>query len=138
MDISKLKTLIDSEPSNLTKTDQQVLDWLNSDSTTYHERLVNARQLMAEIGANEGAVFLDKLDAQADPAIVWAMKFLTGDGIDVGNAQTRGMLDQLAATSIITTTERDAVKGLATVKTISEEAGLSNPKVGHVEQARVI
>lgn len=130
-----LKELIDSEPANASRTAQEVFDWLNEDSDAYHETMINARSLMANLGATEGATILEKLEAASagNAAVKWALSFMTDGGLDVGNTETRNMLDTLATASVLTTDEASSVKGLATTKTRWEKEGLSKPKLGHVE-----
>ncbi len=131
-----LEELIDSEPLNTTRSHQEVLDWLNEGSGQYRAELVNARQLMARFGAQIAADFLDKLAAVADNRVQWIMKFIVTDGIDVGDSQTRAMMDALVTANKITDVERDAIKGLATEMSRWEAVGLSGPKLGHIQEAR--
>lgn len=78
-------------------------------------RLVNARTMMAELGAIAAATILDKMEAAAsiNPAIKWAMFYLKSDGLDVGHPQTQGQLDALAAAGVLTPAEAEATKALA-------------------------
>ncbi len=140
MDFAQLKALIDSDPANAGKTDEQVLTWLGEGSGAFHERLINARTLMSELGAAEGAAFLEKLEAAsvANAAVKWGLKFLTGSGLDVGNAQTRTMLDGLELAAVITAEERDGVKAMAVEKSRAEQADLFDVLLGHVEYARTL
>ena len=77
-------------------------------------RMVNARQVLAELGM-AGAIALDKLEAASsgNPVVKWAVRFLTGEGLDVGHPMSQSMLDQLAAAGVLTVTEADALKALA-------------------------
>lgn len=76
--------------------------------------VITARTVLAELGM-AGAVALDKLEAAgaANPVVKWAVKFLTGEGLDVGHPMSQSMLDQLAAAGVLTQTEANALKGLA-------------------------
>jgi hypothetical protein len=77
------------------------------------ERFVSARGILAAYGA-DGAVILDKLEtaANSNSVIKWAMRFVIGDGIDVGHPTTRTMLDSMVGT-VLTQTECDLLKNLA-------------------------
>ncbi len=135
----KLVELIQSDPLSATRTDDEVLAWLRSGSGVYRPCMVNARQLMAQLGAAAGAALLDKLEAAAgsNSAIKWAMKFLIqAEGIDVAHPATRMMLNQLAASGTITTAERDAVKALAQELTRLDAAGISSINMDEFSKAR--
>ena len=100
--------------------------------------MINARTLMAQLGASVGATVLDKLDAARarNPAVKWAFSFITSaEGIDVGHAQTRGMLDALAAAGVLTAAERDAVKALASFA-CSRAEELFGSAVDHLDVAK--
>jgi hypothetical protein len=84
--------------------------------TSTQSRFVTARTILAECAA--GSAILDALEAVAGSmsAVKWAVKFLGQDsGLDVGNAVTQGMIDQLAAASVLTSTQAAQLKGLATL-----------------------
>jgi hypothetical protein len=83
--------------------------------TMVKTKFVTARTVLAEHG-EAGATVLDKLDAAktSDPAVKWAMAFVTSDpGIDVGHPTTRSMLDSLAAANVLTSTEASLLKDMA-------------------------
>lgn len=75
-------------------------------------RIINARTILAEYpgGPIAASVVLDKLDASTMSAVKWAMSFIRGDGIDIGNPVTRSMLDQLASSGVITLAEAENLK----------------------------
>lgn len=77
------------------------------------QKFVNARGVLASLGL-AGATILDKLEAATgtNSAVKWAMKFMTLDGIDVGNTVTRQVLDSLVGT-VLTQQEVDMLKDLA-------------------------
>lgn len=110
-----LRVLIDTEPANATRTDAEVLDWLMEPSGTYASTFINARSIMATIGAAAGATILEKLSAASvnNPAIKWALSFITADGIDIGHPETRTQLMLLASTGVITDAERDSLLAMA-------------------------
>lgn len=77
------------------------------------ERFVTGRTIMAE--CDDGAGILAALaGAAAIPAVEWALKFLALDsGLDVGNARTQGMVDQLAGGGVLTEAQAGQLKALA-------------------------
>jgi len=76
--------------------------------------MVTARTVLSELGM-AGAIALDKLEAagSSNPVVRWAVKFLTGEGLDVGHPMSQSMLDQLAQAGVVTATEASALKALA-------------------------
>lgn len=80
-------------------------------------RFVTERTILAEIAG--GNAILDALQSVADSgntAVRRAINFLQQDsGLDVGNAVTQGMIDQLAATNppVLAAGQAAALKGLA-------------------------
>lgn len=139
-----LKTEITTDPLALgyaDKSDADVAALLN-DRTRGRTRvvsptMVNARTIMARLGAAAGATILDKLDAAkaGSPPIKWVFQFITqGEGIDVGHAETRAMLDQLVAATVLTSAERDGVKSLA-VFPCSRAEELFGAAVDHIDVA---
>ena len=135
-----LKTLIDSEPANAARTDVQVLAWLQGPSGSFQSRLLNARQLMAEIGASSTAIMLDKIEAVGvtNPAVKWAAKFFATEGIDLGSTETRKMITQLASGGIITTAERDTLLALAPPLTRADTIGWPLATLSDVSRVRII
>lgn len=78
-------------------------------------RFITARTILAECGA-AGAGILDALTAASSvsSAVKWALTFLSQDsGLDVGNAVTQGMIDQLAGIGALTADQATALKDLA-------------------------
>lgn len=88
--------------------------------------VVTARTVLAEMGM-AGAIALDKLEAagSSNPVVRWAVKFLTGEGLDVGHPMSQSMLDQLAQAGVLTRTEADALKALALADQTRAEALLA-------------
>ena len=77
------------------------------------ERFVTGRTIMAEC-ADGGGILAALASAAAIPAVDWALKFLALDsGLDVGNARTQAMIDQLAAGSVLTAAQAEQLKALA-------------------------
>lgn len=107
-------SLINNQPGRVVELLNELTD------TKTKSRMITARGIMSDYsgGPIAAAIVLDKLDASSSslPALKWAWKFITGDGIDIGHAATQGMLDFLTTTeggSILTTTESNNLKSLA-------------------------
>ena len=82
--------------------------------TKIKTRFVTARTVLAEVAG--GAALLDKLQSigATQSAVKYAMTFLNQEGgIDIGNAATQGMVDQLVAGAALTAAEGTALKNLA-------------------------
>lgn len=106
-------------------------------------RVVNARHVLAELGM-AGALALDKLEAagSSNPVVKWAVRFLVGEGLDVGHPTSQSMLDQLAAANVLTAAEASSLKALALQSQTRAEALLSpwRGRVSYqdVERARAL
>ena len=103
--------LIDNQPG-------RVCDLLNAlTEIKYKSRMITARGILSDYpgGPVAAATVLDKLDTAAPslPALKWAWKFISGEGLDIGNAATLGMIDQLVAGTVLTSEEGAMLKGLA-------------------------
>lgn len=81
--------------------------------TMVKEKFVTARGVLAAHGS-AGAAVLDKLEtlAASNSEVKWAMRFVTSDGIDVGHANTRTLLDALVP-AVLTQVEADLIKNMA-------------------------
>lgn len=131
MDYAALKAEIDNDPSGkgyaqyLPDSPGLVVELLNAQTETMvKSRYVTARTVLAECGAGASAI-LDKLEAAAtsSSAMKWAVKFLGQDsGLDVGNAVTQAMLDQLAGANVLTSDEASTLKAMALQPTSRAEA----------------
>jgi hypothetical protein len=92
-----------------------VCELLNRQSTTtVKSRVVTARTVLSECGAGAAAI-LDKLEASSPSIseVKWAMRFITGDGLDVGHAVTQAQIQALVPPGVLTQAEADALKSLA-------------------------
>ncbi len=95
-----------------------VVNLLNAlTETMVKSRMITARGILSDYpgGPTVAAAVLDKLDTAAPgiPALKWAWSFIKGEGLDIGDPATQGMLDTLATATVITTTEADNLKALA-------------------------
>lgn len=88
--------------------------------------MITARTVLAELGM-AGAVALDKLESagSSNPVVKWAVRFLTGEGLDVGHPMSQSMLDQLAAAGVLTAAEASGLKDLALADQTRAEALLA-------------
>ena len=140
----KLKREILDDPLNYGYAgtdDEGVLNILNTPSRQIViEHYVNAKQILAVLGATTGAAFLDALEtaAAANSAVRWAMEFIrTDSGIDVGNIETRAMLDQLAAAGILEQASVNKLKLLAERQiSRAEEIGVGKVTLGDIQFVR--
>lgn len=88
-------------------------------------RMLSERGVLSALGSQDGDVMLTALEAITSPeslpvplrgnygAIRRAVSWLKGDGVDVGDPLTRGLLDALAATGVIQAASAAAIKRLA-------------------------
>src|SRR6185312_5413261 len=106
------------------KDDEGVADLLNARTFSVPTaRMITARGILSYYpgGPSAAAVVLDKLDAASAsiPALKWAWKFISAEGLDIGHAATQGMLDFLATASggnVLTAQEAENLKSLALAK----------------------
>lgn len=88
-------------------------------------RMLSERGVLSALGSQDGDAMLTALEGITSPesmpvplrsnygAIRRAVSWLKGDGVDVGDPLTRGLLDALAATGVIQAASAVAVKRLA-------------------------
>lgn len=115
-----------------------------ADRVTVEERFVNERTIVSSY-ANpaDGEAVLQALEAaaQANAIVARAMKWMSPDqqGIDVGHAGTRAVLDALVGAGVLTAAQATHLKGLAE-RTVgrAEELGLGVVYEGHVVKARAV
>jgi len=141
MDYPNLKQLILSTPQCLPHVvindmpkqdasgkDRAIADLLNQPAgTRIVSRFETALTLMATMGAISAATLLDKLESAgvSNSVLRWALLALKSErGIDVGNAETRAMLDSLAGSGVISLAEAEAVKALAVTPSSLALSGL--------------
>lgn len=125
MDYVALKSEMDSGPlaqdimPHLAANEHQVIaDLLNDPAKGAMmpvSTFINARSLMSKLGAAAGATVLETLSAlvTTNPVIKWSMSFIQSEGgIDIGDAQAQGMVDQLVAGGALTQVQGNALKAL--------------------------
>lgn len=144
MDYALLKGELTNDPLAVgyaTMTDAEAANALNTPSRTIVvETYANAKTVLSTLGAAAGAAFLDALEAAAatNSAVKWAMSFITSEaGINVGDAETRSMLVQLASSGVLDSGSVSIVKALAE-RQVSRavELGLGEVTEGDVQFAR--
>ena len=113
-------------------SDQQVADTINGRTATVIEpRMITSRGIASALGSIDGENFLKVLEnfsvATLDPAnpllpyqpgIKRQIAWLSTDGLDLGDKETRSLMDALAAAAIITTSWATTLKAVAQ-KTVS-------------------
>jgi hypothetical protein len=114
--------------------DQAIADILNAPAgTRLVDQFETAISLMAHLGAVTGATILDKLEtaSAAQPVLKWAMLALKSErGINVGDPDARGMIEQLAAGNVLTQAEADALLALAVRTSSLAYAAVGKPVTG--------
>lgn len=137
MDYAALKAEIEAKPECADAVAAKDLDAIaaiiSEGRTNRQSRYVTARTILAECG-ELGPGILDALEAVApvNSAVRWALDFLKqNSGLDVGNAVTQIMIDQLVSAGALTQPQGDALKNLAVrrapVSRLDVEAALFNP-----------
>lgn len=82
---------------------------------TLERTLIGPGSIMAALGADAGAAFLDSLQAAAQTVsrLRWAMVLIMSDGIDVAHPQTRQELDTMTVAGLLTADQAQSLKALA-------------------------
>jgi hypothetical protein len=134
-----LKTLIDSEPANAGRTDQEVLDWLNETESVWVDvswasyakwMAKNALSSDFEDEATNGTGAA-KAGAQFALMIVNAGQDLPASDADVRSAMVAiTAVSGAAETELVALTQEDQPRWQAN--------GISRPKFGHVQLARAV
>lgn len=129
-----------ADPVYANMTDDVIASILNAKTiTAQRENRLTALGVMKVLGATAGASVLDALNAvgQTNSAVKWAMMGITTQGVDMGDANTRSMLDALAAGSIISQADADALKATADILiSPGEQAGLGYIYPAEIKFAR--
>jgi hypothetical protein len=101
------------------------------------------RGLYALLGPEAAEAILQALEAagEVNPVVKRALSWLKppSDGIDLGDASTRGVLDALVTATVLTAEQVAALKGLAeTTMSLVEAAGLGSVHLGDIQNARAL
>lgn len=130
MNLTALKALIDSDPGNATKTDQQVLDWCNDKTITVQREIMSGSELLLNTDG-------DELEALTnDQSQLW-ISLCGVDNVPVsnGNAAVKMAVSIFGAGSQTLTNLSAARDSLISP---SENAGLGWVRMGHVIEARAL
>ena len=137
-------------------TDQQVADELNAATVTQtYSRFVTFRTVLSELPTTQAMSIIGKVKANAvvdaeAPAELQAIQAVLaevlpsltdtaeGCGIDMQNANARGLVDSLVTAGVLTSDEGAAVKGMAE-RLVSWAASEGLPEItdGHIGSARI-
>lgn len=109
-----------------TRDTESITAAFNAGRVRVESRMLSERGVLSALGPTAGDAFLSALEAAAasadalpEPlrgyygAIRRAVGWLKGDGIDVGDAVTRTLLDALASAGVVNAASAGAVKRLA-------------------------
>lgn len=101
------------------------------------------RKMLADLGPTVTATVKAKVEAaaEANPAVALALDMLSeygdGGGLDIGHANTRAVIDSLAAGGVLTLDESTAIKAMAEQPcSRADELGLPAIDAAHVQSAR--
>lgn len=119
-------------------TAQIVADLTEPRYVTTSERMISERTLFAVLGATRATALLDALEAMPDRTMQRICRML-GDvqagGVDVSLAESRGMIDQFAASGLLTADEAATIKALAeTRQSRAQQIGYDEVTVQMVER----
>lgn len=124
----QIRAAIAARPDLSGVTDSQAIaDALSVGRTKVAPKMVSARGLAEHLGAIPAEVVLMRLEGARDAMLASAdqqqrvfgsllrrqLSFLAQDGLDFGSTALRSMLDQFAATNILTSAEVTALKAIA-------------------------
>ena len=127
--------------------DATVLAWLETGSGLYSEYRLTEQNMALHLGIVLTETILSKMEAYAvsgsDINNRVVARFLRhmgpgGLGLNIGFAETRGMLEMFVAGGLLTRTEVDAVKGLASERPNWKVPGVLPPRLSHIQAARVL
>lgn len=124
-------------------TPEQVAADLNDPSyVTLSERMISERTLFAVLGSERATAVLDALEAMPDRVIQRICRMLTdvsAGGVDIALAEARVMIDQFAASGLLTADEATAIKALAeTRQSRAQQIGYSEITAAMVERCREV
>ncbi len=116
-----------ADPSQyVTAYDAMILETTTSPVTT--ELRIKEGEILSGLGLTAGSAFIDKLQANTHAS---AMRLLQGEGINVTDSESKTVMSNLLAGSLITQDEYDWV-ATHYIRTVETWPGL---KPGHVQNA---
>ena len=124
-------------------TPEQVVADLNDPRyVTLTESMISERTLFAVLGAERATAVLDALEAMPDRVMARIYRMLTdvsSGGVDIALPEARGMIDQFAASGLLTASEAAAIKALAENKASRAQAlGYNEITAAMVERCREV
>lgn len=124
-------------------TPAQVVADLNEPRyVTISERMISERTLFAALGSERSTAVLDALEAMPDRVMQRICRMLTdvsAGGVDIALPESRGMIDQFAASGLLTEGEAAAIKALAETKASrAQQLGYSEITAAMVERCREV
>ena len=121
---------------------QVVADLNDLRFVTLSERMISERTMFAVLGAERATAVLDALEAMPDRVMQRICRMLTdvsAGGVDITLPESRGMIDQFAASGLLTAAEAAAIKALAETKTSrAQQLGYSEITAAMVERCREV
>jgi hypothetical protein len=142
MNYETLKTIVDANCVGM--TDEEAVAYLNVPRVAVpRPTMMTERGLYALLGPEAAEAILQALEAagEVNPVVKRALSWLKppSDGIDLGDASTRGVLDALVTATVLTAEQVAALKGLAeTTMSLVEAAGLGSVHLGDIQNARAL
>ena len=147
MKLNKLRSILTTHSATLSNiTDQEAADYINAKNQEGRRKLIGS-DIIEFLGATNGPSILKKLedatlnssvDVGLRTVLIWALEDLKREGIDINNASTRTIIDNLSALNIITSDEANALKALNQNQTsLAEKNELGFVRADHIQAARV-
>lgn len=136
-DHQKLKTVIDSEPDNSSRTDEDILIWLNAKRTI---RAKADTEKLVRYMAEEG--IWSNMNSSSDPVVISAkseLDMLTQRLPTIDTRATRfvTMIDTLITKNVVTEDQKNAILAMSDdQQTPLQESGISRAVLGDVIFAR--
>jgi len=122
--------------------EQVAADLIDPRYVTLSERMISERTLFAVLGAERATAVLDALEAMPDRVMQRICRMLTdvsAGGVDIALREARGMIDQFAASGLLTGDEAAAIKALAeTRQSRAQQLGYSEITAAMVERCREV
>jgi hypothetical protein len=140
--MTTLKELIDSEPANAARTDQEVFDWLNEFVSVVGS--IASRSLIAWAAASGrlAAITAGTNHADAGLASVASAALLTIErtdtSLDMSDSTHVALVDILVAGEVLSSTDKGELVALATTQVVrwTQADGVTHRTVGAIQAAR--
>ena len=139
MSLDALRDFIDSEPANASKTDVEVMDWLNESVTSYQDVDWQDFAIWMSLYGLFDTFETEAANTDNTPAGRSACRFClavvaAGKDLPTADDNVRNALGNLRTDNIISVAERDAIVAHAQISVPRwQEEGITRPKLHHVE-----